>query len=122
MEGFSWVFMHYYQDEMTRQHFTCYEHSYGRVWNWCVEKLADLNHACWCLSVLWTAIPESKVRMVSCSSNKMKQPQSPKCGKKTQKTKSLVQCPPQKWVPQKNRKNKILFAHFGCRRKNFAYY
>ena len=23
--------------------------------------LVDLNHACWCLSVLWTAIPESKV-------------------------------------------------------------
>ena len=51
--------MHYYRDELTRQHFTCHGHYYGRVWNWFVEKLVDLNHACWCLSVLWTAIPES---------------------------------------------------------------
>ena len=55
------------------------------VWNWFVEKLVDLNHACWCLSVLWTAIPESNVRTVSCSSNKMNQPQSPKRKKKPQK-------------------------------------
>ena len=51
--------MHYYRDEMTRQHFTCHEHYYGRVWNWFVETLVDLNHACWCLSVQWTAIPKS---------------------------------------------------------------
>ena len=29
VEGFSWVFMHYYQDEMTRQHFTCHGYYYG---------------------------------------------------------------------------------------------
>ena len=52
-------FMHCYQDEMTREHFTSHGHYYGRVWNWFVEKLVDLNHACWCLSVLWTAISES---------------------------------------------------------------
>ena len=52
-------FMHYYRDEMTRQHYTCHAHYYGQVWNSFVEKLGDLNHACWCLSVLWTAIPES---------------------------------------------------------------
>ena len=51
--------MHYYRDALTRQHFMCHGHYYGRVWNWFIEKLVDLNHACWCLSVLWTAIPES---------------------------------------------------------------
>ena len=85
VEGFSWILMHYYQDEMTRQHFTCCGHYYGRVWNWFVEKLVDLNHACWCLSVLWAAIPESKVRTASCSSNKMNQPRSPKRKKKNAK-------------------------------------
>ena len=70
---------------MTRKHFTCHGHYHGRVWNWFVEKLVDLNHACWCLSVLWIAIPESKVRTVSCSSNKMNQPQSPKRKKKRKK-------------------------------------
>ena len=58
---------------------------YGQVCNWFVEKLVDLNHACSCLSVLWTAILESMVRTVSCSSNKMNQPQSPKRNKKPQK-------------------------------------
>ena len=38
--------MHYYRDEMTRQHFTCHVHYYRQVWNWFLEKLADLNHAC----------------------------------------------------------------------------
>ena len=52
-------FMHYYRDEMTRQHYMCHAHYYGQVLNWFVEKLGDLNHACWCLSVLWTAILES---------------------------------------------------------------
>ena len=51
--------MHYYLDALTTQHFMCPGHYYGRFWNWFVEKLVDLNHACWCLSVLWTAIPES---------------------------------------------------------------
>ena len=59
--------------------------SYGLVWNWFVEKLVDPNHACCCLSVLWTAIPECKVHTVSCSSNKMNQSQSPKCKKKRKK-------------------------------------
>ena len=48
--------MQYYRDEMTRQHFTCHAHSYGQIWNWFVEKMVDLNQACWCLSVLWAAI------------------------------------------------------------------
>ena len=47
-------------DALTRQHFTCPGHYYGRSWNWFLEKLVDLNHACWCLSMLWIAIPESK--------------------------------------------------------------
>ena len=51
--------MHYYRDTLTRQHFMCHGHYYGRVWNWFVEKLVNPNHACWCLSVLWAAIPES---------------------------------------------------------------
>ena len=76
--AFFQYFMHYYQDGMTRQHFTCHGHYYGRVWNWLVEKLVHLNHACWCLSVVWIAIPETMVRTVSCSSNQMNQPQSPK--------------------------------------------
>ena len=34
--------MHYYEDELTRQHFTCHGHYYGRSWNWFVEKMLDL--------------------------------------------------------------------------------
>ena len=114
------AFLHYYPDEITRQHFTCHGHHYGRVCSWFVEKLVDLNHACWCLSVLWTTIPESKVRTVSCSSNKMNQPQSPK--RKKERNFFLASCLTQKWVLQKNRKRKIFFPHFGCFHKNIAYY
>ena len=42
-----------------------YGHAMGTIMDEFVEKLVDLNHACWCLSVLWIAIPESKVRTVS---------------------------------------------------------
>ena len=52
-------FMYYYPDKVTKQHFTCHAHYYGKVWNSFVKKSVDLKHAGWCLSVLWTAIAES---------------------------------------------------------------
>ena len=57
-EGVFQHFMLYYEDEMTKQHFTCREHYCGQVCILSVERLVNLDHACWCLSVLWNAIPE----------------------------------------------------------------
>ena len=37
VEGLSWVFMHYYRDEMTKQHFTCHGDYYGRFWENAVQ-------------------------------------------------------------------------------------
>ena len=60
------------------QHFPCHGHYYGRIWNWFVEKSgrpeSSETLACWCLSVLWTAIPGSKIPQVLCKRTKIYEP------------------------------------------------
>ena len=66
-----------------------------------------------CMPVLeWTAIPESKVRTVSCSSNKMNQPQSPKRKKKP--AKKIFFGPTFYTKMGSTKKIANFFAHFAC--------
>ena len=62
------------QVALVLQHFMCHLHYYGRIYDWFADGPESDSLACSCVSVLWTAIPESKEPQVLFRGPKINEP------------------------------------------------